>query len=549
MITDEQRFEQVANAKRVVMAIQLQQHHDKMEKKSNATMMEALLHQMQVVEIYSSPRVAAMAKKMGIRQGWSLDLTTCERDGRPWDFNQVEMKNRAIRKVLRDKFFILIGSPMCGPFRIMHNINHCRMDFAEVSQRIEYGRRHLKFCSQLYKIQVDNGRYFLHEHPETATSWQESCIRKLFKEHGVERVVEDQCMYGLKSYDGSREGLARKCIGFQTNSPCIAKQLSKRCPNRSGNTVHVHVRLENGRAKEAHEYPDKLCRAICLGMQEQVEADRAGKFLLTTIGVEDSANNRSVVEEVKKMEQKYKTVEEEDMEPIETTWDDVSGKEFDFVKVKVARQEEVEYVREKQFYTKVPVSECMKETGEPPISVRWIDITKGDQEHPNYRSRLVAREFNTRKRQDFFPAIFPLEAPKTVISMTATSNRGEIIMINDISRAYFHARTKRDVYVQIADEDELPHEQGMCGKLQFSMYGTRDAAQNWFEEYSNQLKSFGFQRGKATPCVFFHEQRKIRTMVHGDDYVSAGMARDLQWMQKQLESKYQVKAQFFGPGQ
>ena len=43
----------------------------------------------------------------------------------------------------------------------------------------------------------------------------------------------------------------------------------------------------------------------------------------------------------------------------------------------------------------------------------------------------------------------------------------------DISRAYFQADAIREVYVQLPDED---WEEGMCGKLLKSMYGTRDAA-------------------------------------------------------------------------
>ena len=45
----------------------------------------------------------------------------------------------------------------------------------------------------------------------------------------------------------------------------------------------------------------------------------------------------------------------------------------------------------------------------------------------------------------------------------------------DISRAYFQADAIRDVYVQRPDEG---WEEGMCGRLLKSMYGTRDAGQN-----------------------------------------------------------------------
>ena len=43
----------------------------------------------------------------------------------------------------------------------------------------------------------------------------------------------------------------------------------------------------------------------------------------------------------------------------------------------------------------------------------------------------------------------------------------------DIRRAYFYAKAKRDVYIKLPDEDA---QEGMCGKLDLSMYGTRAAA-------------------------------------------------------------------------
>ena len=59
--------------------------------------------------------------------------------------------------------------------------------------------------------------------------------------------------------------------------------------------------------------------------------------------------------------------------------------------------------------------------------------------------------------------------------------------------------------------------------------------------------AIGFDQGVASPCVFDHKQRGIRTYVHGDDYVSTGMPHQLDWMKKQLEGKYQVTTQLLGP--
>ena len=91
----------------------------------NDMMLTMLTKQMQVTEAYSPPRVAEMANKMGMRGGWSLDLTACDTDGAPWGFNSNTMRNRATKKFLNGKPLVLIGSPMCTEYSTMNRINHC----------------------------------------------------------------------------------------------------------------------------------------------------------------------------------------------------------------------------------------------------------------------------------------------------------------------------------------------------------------------------------------------------------------------------------------
>eukprot|EP00969_Alexandrium_andersonii_P119798 5296583-Alexandrium_andersonii.AAC.1 len=77
----------------------------------------------------------------------------------------------------------------------------------------------------------------------------------------------------------------------------------------------------------------------------------------------------------------------------------------------------------------------------------------------------------------------------------------------DIKRAFFHAVARREVYVELPPEDA---EAGMRGRLLKSMYGTRDAAQNWETCYRNLHLGVGFQAGKASTCVFYHPTRNVR---------------------------------------
>ena len=120
-------------------------------------------------------------------------------------------------------------------------------------------------------------------------------------------------------------------------------------------------------------------------------------------------------------------------------------------------------------------------------------------------------------------------------------------MVNDISRVFFHSPAKRRVYVQLPEEDKEGNQEQLCGRLNFSTHGTRDAAQNWFDAYSQQLIDIGFQQGVASFRAFYHPQRPIMIYVHGDDYVSTGQPHNLQWLKNKLETKYQVKTQILWP--
>ena len=47
------------------------------------------------------------------------------------------------------------------------------MKKADVARMIEEGRQHLEFVCWMYRRQLRNGKWFLHEHPATAVSWSE----------------------------------------------------------------------------------------------------------------------------------------------------------------------------------------------------------------------------------------------------------------------------------------------------------------------------------------------------------------------------------------
>ena len=104
--------------------------------------------------------------------------------------------------------------------------------------------------------------------------------------------------------------------------------------------------------------------------------------------------------------------------------DDVTGVELNPDLVRDARREEMDYFRRLGVYKVVP-REHQRRTGGKIVSTRWIDINKGDSSNPNYRSRLVGREFNVERDDSLYAATPPLEALRIVVSNAATWAKGK----------------------------------------------------------------------------------------------------------------------------
>ena len=228
-------------------------------------------------------------------------------------------------------------------------------------------------------------------------------------------------------------------------------------------------------------------------------------------------------------------------------FDDVTGQRLDPGLMRKARMDEIAYFREMGVYEKVDLQECWEVTGKAPIAVRWVDINKGDSESPNYRSRLVAKEFNTGVCPELYAATPPSECLRLMLSLLAsTRKQGAGLMYADVSRAYFYAKAKRPVYVKLPEEDLEEGDEHRCGRLLMSMYGTRDAALNWSLEYSETLAAAGYDQGKGNSCLFHNAKLGVSVMVHGDDFIGVGPEEHLKELRKTLEEKYKLKVEMLG---
>ena len=215
--------------------------------------------------------------------------------------------------------------------------------------------------------------------------------------------------------------------------------------------------------------------------------------------------------------------------------------------VRKAREEEMQHVKKHAVYEKVPMSQCWQETGKNPNKTGWADTNKGTSECPKTRSRWVAKEYITGPRTDLFSATSPLEGVKLVISEAASCNqKGTVLLVIDMRRAYFHAKARRRVYIELPEEDGGGPGSRKCGLLRESLYGTRDAAQNWERELGGFLEEIGLRRGQASTCLNAEEARGISASVHGDDVTVKASREDGEWLIRKFKERYEIKTQMIG---
>ena len=223
-------------------------------------------------------------------------------------------------------------------------------------------------------------------------------------------------------------------------------------------------------------------------------------------------------------------------------YDDISGLPLSSEGVRAARKEEMRIFGTFPVYTKVRINEAWSVTGKGPIGTRWLDINKGDEDSPELRSRLVGQEFNRSRDDLMFAATPPLELKKALFSLAVTGTKDSKkplkLLFIDVRRAYFYAKARRPVYVKLPPED---HEEGKCGRLNVSLYGTRDAASNWEATYTEGLVADGWSPGAASPCCFHHGEKNLSFVGHGDDFTFLGDDDALDWVEQTMRAKYKIK--------
>ena len=95
-------------------------------------------------------------------------------------------------------------SPPCTAFSQLQALNrrvHGEQYREKHDEELLKAVEHVKFCIVFAKMQIKRRKWFVFEHPHSATTWHEPCMQQLLSMPGVDWQLADQCQYGLVTLD------------------------------------------------------------------------------------------------------------------------------------------------------------------------------------------------------------------------------------------------------------------------------------------------------------------------------------------------------------
>ena len=264
------------------------------------------------------------------------------------------MRNRAVRKILDEKPLVLVTSPVCADWISETDASCVKRGIEEKRRRVDKSAMHLNFVCNLHMLQ-HHGRYFIHEQPRSATSWEASCVREVQCKTGAFTTNVDHCMYGLTRKIGIEDLPARRATTLMSNMPAVRAILKDRCDGQ-----HRHAALNNGHpTDQLDEHSGVLGAVIVRAIKLQKQWDTMG---MQQLSVTEPQKLAAGAQEDLEVPEEEETPELFDA-TAEIAWDDVSGKYLDADTVKQARASEMDYYRKMSVYRKVPISECIADWG------------------------------------------------------------------------------------------------------------------------------------------------------------------------------------------
>ena len=175
-----------------------------------------------------------------------------------------------------------------------------------------------------------------------------------------------------------------------------------------------------------------------------------------------------------------------------------------------------------------------------------------------YKARYVAKGFKQMEGLDYFETFAPTCKPETFrILLQLSAKQGHVMHQFDVKTAFLHSPIEEEVYLEQPQEFVKRGSDGekLVCRLNKSIYGLKQAANNWYKELANFLLRQGFTRSRNDHCLFARSEAEDHTfiLVWVDDIIVASRSMTVvSDVKKALEATFHMEDRgrlhwFLGP--
>ena len=150
------------------------------------------LNACETTAILNPSKFASRATRLGLREGFAVDLTTARSNGTMWDLSLEDDRAELRRVQNREQPELLAGSPPSDDFNSL--LNTC-----VESQEISKLKTQIRTCVQAEKLQMAMQKHFVHERPKDSASWDMPEVQSLVGDPRVHSIDGPMCRWSLKA--------------------------------------------------------------------------------------------------------------------------------------------------------------------------------------------------------------------------------------------------------------------------------------------------------------------------------------------------------------
>ena len=177
------------------------------------------------------------------------------------------------------------------------------------------------------------------------------------------------------------------------------------------------------------------------------------------------------------------------------------------------------------------------------VSTKWVFTVKvkADGTLDRFKARLVARGFSQIYGIDYFETFAPTVRMDTLRIFLAIAALKDWELVHmDIKNAFTESHLKERIY--LAPPQGVKVKDGYALRVLRSLYGLKQSARDWNHLCRDHLITIGFKQSLADPCLFTHQERRIRLLVYVDDILCAAEnLEDSNWAYAKLSQRFTTK--------